>query len=372
MNAPHERTYYPALDGLRGLAILLVVFYHNFGFTNYSLFGWLGVDLFFVISGFLITEILIQSKGTDHFLRNFYIRRVLRIFPLYFFTLLLFLVILPLLIRIPELDYYLDNQLWMWLYLQNWLFILNPPPDDSLMLAHLWSLAVEEQFYLVWPFVILLLKTPSRMLLLSTGLLIMVIAVRFYLWVNRIESISYYNLYTFSRIDGICIGSMLAILHKINRNAIARYFTAIILFLAALNFLFYFFNHQYQYSYPYLAIVGYSTFAVLFALLVNEGITSDNLIVKLLFENKVMVFFGKISFSLYVFHLPLYLILSPKIAEWSGIYINWMPSNAFTSVVISIFACLLAWLSFYYIERRFLSLKRHFAYTLTWVYNPNL
>ena len=83
MTAYPNRHYYPALDGLRGVAILLVVLYHNFGFIKQSYFGWLGVDLFFVLSGFLITDILLRTRSQPGFLKDFYMRRVLRIFPLY-------------------------------------------------------------------------------------------------------------------------------------------------------------------------------------------------------------------------------------------------------------------------------------------------
>src|SRR6476660_8253758 len=94
--APAQRTHCPALDGLRGIAILLVVLYHNFGFNSYFNYGWLGVDLFFVLSGFLITDILLNTMNTKNYFRNFYARRVLRIFPLYYLSLFLFIIILPL------------------------------------------------------------------------------------------------------------------------------------------------------------------------------------------------------------------------------------------------------------------------------------
>src|SRR5258705_5760496 len=90
-----HRSYYPALDGLRGVAILLVVLLHNFRFMNYFFFGWLGVDLFFVLSGFLITNILMDAMGEPNFLRNFYVRRILRIFPLFYLALILFLFVVP-------------------------------------------------------------------------------------------------------------------------------------------------------------------------------------------------------------------------------------------------------------------------------------
>src|SRR6266496_5976018 len=112
MNQPNtNKHFYPALDGLRGIAILLVVLLHNFGFMNYFFFGWLGVDLFFVLSGFLITNILLNTLGQPNFLRNFYIRRVLRIFPLYYLILIICLFIIP---GIPglgyNLNYYINNQ----------------------------------------------------------------------------------------------------------------------------------------------------------------------------------------------------------------------------------------------------------------------
>src|SRR6185369_11421808 len=140
---PLKNHHYPVLDGLRGVAILLVVLLHNFGFLNYFFFGWLGVDLFFVLSGFLITDILLSAVDKPHFLRNFYMRRVLRIFPLFYLILVICILVLPLISGLHiQLSYYTDNQAWFWTYLQNWLFTFKDP-DGAKILLHTWSLAVE-------------------------------------------------------------------------------------------------------------------------------------------------------------------------------------------------------------------------------------
>ena len=85
----HQLQHLPALDGIRGIAVLLVIVSHLFSFLVIPAFGWIGVDVFFVLSGFLITRILLFSKGNKHYFKNFYIRRALRIFPLYFLVLFL-------------------------------------------------------------------------------------------------------------------------------------------------------------------------------------------------------------------------------------------------------------------------------------------
>jgi peptidoglycan/LPS O-acetylase OafA/YrhL len=349
-----NRPHYPALDGLRGLAILLVVFYHNFGFINYFFFGWLGVDLFFVLSGFLITDILLKTKNDPHYLKNFYGRRVLRIFPIYYLVLIIFLLIIPSLnVGLLNLDYYQTHQIWLWVYLQNWLYIFKPPPPDSLSLSHLWSLAVEEQFYLIWPFVILLIGKIKPLFFFMLSLLIIVIAVRFLVWLYHIEKIAYFNLYTFSRIDGICIGSMLALLRQFNSRFLQKNIAVIVFTLAGLNFIFYFFNNAYSFSFPFLAIIGYTTFAVIFGILVNEAVNNNKIIV-LLFNNRFMKFFGKISYGLYIFHWPIYLILRNLVINLPNIII---------SIIATIIAIVVSWLSFEFFESKILKLKKNFKYT---------
>ena len=343
---------------MRGLAILLVVFYHNFGFINYFFFGWLGVDLFFVLSGFLITKILVSTLQHPNFLRQFFIRRTLRIFPVYYLVLVIFLIIFPTLhFNIPGLPYFLNNQIWLWTYLQNWLFIVKPP-GNNLLLTHLWSLAVEEQFYLVWPFVILIIKRVKVLFVFMLALLVTLIALRYFLWIFKIENFSYFNLYTFSRIDGICIGSMLALLRIFNKNGLKKFTPVIVFTLAGFNFLFYFFNEKTQSTLPFMAIVGYTTFAVLFALLVNEGVEEKSKVINIIFNNKILKFFGTISYSLYVFHWPLHLLMVPHIMKWLIESIN----NQIYVLIISaslttLASILLSILSYHYFERYFIRFK---------------
>src|SRR6266480_4013997 len=152
----------PTLDGLRAIAILLVV-PHNLNlmvaagglahvFIAALYRGWIGVQLFFVLSGFLITGILLDARDSPHYYRSFFVRRVLRIFPLYYATLIVLLVLLPAWGLLPA-SFKRDPmvELSLWAYFSNWYGAIHQGPDA---VSHFWSLAVEEQFYLLWPFVI--------------------------------------------------------------------------------------------------------------------------------------------------------------------------------------------------------------------------
>jgi len=154
----------PELDGLRGLAILYVFFHnvgtHGLGETEsfvvkiYSLIadiGWIGVQLFFVLSGFLITGILLEKQCSKDVYKNFYVRRVLRIFPVYYVSLII-LFVLPEAANwdVPWAEKSSDYQIWYWLYAINWI----QPLTTGLEIGHLWSLAIEEQFYLIWPLLV--------------------------------------------------------------------------------------------------------------------------------------------------------------------------------------------------------------------------
>lgn len=354
------RLHYPALDGLRGLAILLVVVYHNFGFINVFFFGWLGVDLFFVLSGFLITDILLNTVGKKGYLKNFYIRRALRIFPLYYLCLILFLFVIPRFNPQFDVKYYTDNQVWLWTYLQNWLYIIKPN-ESTTGLHHLWSLAVEEQFYLVWPFMILIIRKPGYLIVFMVLLLVSFIFLRLWLWNNQITNLSYYNLYTFSRIDGICIGSLVALIRLINLNFLARYTTAIILFFAGCNFLFFFINKNASQTFPFLAIVGYTTFAMIFGLLVNEAVSGKSKIVNSIFNFPILKFLGRISYGLYVYHWPLHVILYPLLFKQISTVSFITRTDVVCSAITLLIAITISWLSHKYFENIFIKLKSRFS-----------
>ncbi|HMK29165.1 MAG TPA: acyltransferase, partial [Terriglobales bacterium] len=145
----------PSLDGVRGVAILLVLLLHFSKLVNWYpqqkafAVGWVGVNLFFVLSGFLITGILLDAKGGQRYFSNFYARRTLRIFPLYFAFLALVLLLAPWFVSSPMLSALYREMPWYLTYLFNWRAASGGPP-----LGHLWSLSVEEQFYLAWPLLV--------------------------------------------------------------------------------------------------------------------------------------------------------------------------------------------------------------------------
>ena len=362
VNAPEQagRTYYPALDGLRGLAILLVVVYHNFGFINVFFFGWLGVDLFFVLSGFLITDILLKTVGKKDYLRNFYIRRMLRIFPLYYLCLFLFLIVLPKTNLQFDVQYYIDHQVWLWTYLQNWIYTFQNPGQTN-TLNHLWSLAVEEQFYLLWPLAVLVIKNPKYLLLFISLILVAVLGLRLWAWMHQVVDLAYFNLFTFTRIDGICIGCMIALLQRVNPNFLKRYTSGIVLFFAFMNFAFFFVNRRYHFAFPYLALAGYTTFAMMFGLLVNEVVTNKSKLVNFLFNIPLLKFFGKISYGFYIFHWPVYILLSPHLFPWVSKFVNGSSLEFSVSVLATLAAIGISWISYQYFEKYFLKLKDKFA-----------
>lgn len=321
------------------------------------------MDLFFVLSGFLITNILLNTVNKPGYFKNFYAKRILRIFPLYYLSLIVFLILLPLINNFPlDFSFYIDHQWWFWTYLQNWFLIFHNVGNTTTAIQHYWSLAVEEQFYIVWPLVIFLIRRPKWLLIISVIMLLVVICTRIYLWEIKVKDLNYFGLYTYTRIDGICIGSMLAILQFMKSAFIKKYFTGLVLSLAAMNFIFYFINKKFGFTYPYLAIVGYTTFAMLFAIVLHEAIQGENKILNRLLSLPLLRFFGKISYGFYIFHWPVYLILY----DWMNEKIKFLTNLPDTgqailiSVLLTLFGLLISIISFYTFENYFLKKKKAF------------
>lgn len=215
----------PTLDGLRGVAIFLVLCFHLWNFSNptsllgrawqvLAVGGWCGVDLFFVLSGFLITSILYDAKGTPGFFRNFYMRRVLRIFPLYYGVLAVTFLLLPRFVT-PAGGYadLCRHQAWLWTYLPNW-YLVKHPGDYWLPCGFnpFWSLAIEEQFYLVWP---LLVFCAGRKALVRFAVLAVLVSlfVRLALTYYGFKYQAAYVL-TLARLDGFAAGAAVALVQR--------------------------------------------------------------------------------------------------------------------------------------------------------------
>ena len=200
-------SYIPELQGLRGLAVLAVVVYHchprleGTWFYRASLWGWAGVNLFFVLSGFLITSILLESRGQPHYFRNFYARRVLRIWPVYVLVLVVCYLNAPWFIGPPVLEAIRTAPWWAYiLFLQN-LFHLALPPA----IGPTWSLAIEEQYYILWAPIVRLLSRPRWLALFLLAALIASPLFRMtnFAWITP--------THTLTHIDGIAMGSLLAV-----------------------------------------------------------------------------------------------------------------------------------------------------------------
>ena len=373
------RTHYAQLDGLRGLAILLVVFYHfslphrEFhgreagALLQLAQAGWMGVDLFFVLSGFLITGILTETRSQPHYFRNFLGRRFLRIWPLYYVNLLALLVVLPLVLpSIPaELRGMQDRQGWFWLYGANWLFALEGGFGKTSG-GYFWSLAVEEQFYLVWPFVVFAVS--SRALLgISLALLGLSLFLRVLLASMGVSTGSLYTM-TFTHLDGLAVGSCLAICARSPRwserlgRALPVTAAAALLGLVAVRLV----DQDFFFWSKAMATWGYTLVAVLsgsLLLYVLRGGSST--LLGRAFSNRFIAKCGKYSYALYLVHVPVAGVVFPLTFRVMKNFEGTLGYNTVFVVFVAV-AFLVSWglsvASWHLLEKRIMALKHHFSY----------
>jgi peptidoglycan/LPS O-acetylase OafA/YrhL len=309
------------MDGVRGLAILMVMVFHivegNHIFTvsgaatrallGTVLYGWAGVDLFFVLSGFLITGILLSARGDDRYFSRFYIRRTLRIFPLYYAVLVFLFIVVPHIPRIytAGLQAAHQHQWWYWTYLTNVPLSLGDFEAIPWPTTHLWSLAVEEQFYLVWPTVVFLAPTPRRLAQMCVGGAVLTLAFRVWaVFFSGNAAGAYFS--TFARADALLIGALVAVFFSGERlgqraTRAARWTVlAGVLLIATLRIGG---PRLLGNDWPML-VFGYSLNALTAAGLIIVAITSPATSrIARFWRGRGLRFFGRYSYGLYVFHV---------------------------------------------------------------------
>lgn len=361
------REYRPQLDSLRTLAVVAVFLQHFVGFENlpgilgHIPWGQLGVKLFFVLSGFLITGILLRSRDaveqkavTKWFAaRQFYIRRFLRIFPLYYFVIAVCVVL-----NLPPVR---DILPWLLTYTLNIYASLQGQWGNlDLYVAHFWSLAVEEQFYIVWPWFLLF---APRKRLLAIMLIMFSIGPLWRAWIYSRPVTNFIALYmaTFSCLDTLGLGALLALAYhsRIPKQTLQRVLSWVILPLGIIASVTVFALAYYEIFWHANIILFETTTGLVFCWLVGSAHIGFRGTFGRLLESRPLVYCGRISYGLYVYH-PFAAGLTKFVFARMNRPLRphgWINFMLFTSVTI-----LLAWVSWRLLERPINGLKRNFSY----------
>lgn len=344
----------PSINGLRAISILMVLFHHlevqhilTFTMSSFKWLipilhfvqdGQLGVNIFFVISGFLITTLLLHEEKITKTIsiKNFFIRRTLRIFPAYFFLLFIYGVL--------QFMGFIHIHLESWITAVTYTKYFNWQSDWYT--AHAWSLSVEEHFYLLWPFVFVLGDFYRKRI---TILLIIIVPImRIYI---GLDSISWYNELTiFTRIDAILMGCIVALYKNEVLNYIKSYwklvFYSSIFLLLSLSILTHYLNNHYihYFLFPISCTIGSVSNAAISLLLLYSIYGPKSVWHKFLNLNAIN-YIGLLSYSIYLWQQ----VFMVKTTMW----FNQFPAN--------IGCIMLAALgSYYLIEKPFLRFKSRF------------
>ena len=353
------RGHIPELDGLRGIAILLVLAWHYWQWTGAVVQGgWLGVDLFFVLSGFLITGILLETRNKPGYFRNFYARRVLRIFPLYYGYLTLLFLSYWMFRTGPDASQMLEtagSPVWYYAYLTNFVTAFREP-RIPLVLGHLWSLAVEEHFYLLFP--LLVYRLSHRQLAYTlAGMIVLAIVVRFGLLLAVPEHPMAQHHLTPARMDTLALGALCAILARSRHADRVQAWSTILLILAAGCLLgLWMLTGGLRYEDVLMRTVGFSIAGVAFSLVLIGVLAKRDTRLTAPLRNPVLRYIGMVSYGIYVLHIFVGAV-TRKALTLVGV-----PYTLGTglSVLYTLLAIGAASVSWYLFEKRILRLKRYF------------
>jgi len=348
-----------ALDGLRGFAMLLVLMIHCYNFypfTFLSEIGWIGMDLFFVLSGFLITGILLDTKGKKNCYRNFIVRRSLRIFPLYYFVLIIFFSTVSI-FALHAFDFYLSIETYFWTYTQNIYIAFHDWPQNNYALWHLWSVAVEEQFYLFWPLVILLLRSKNIYIVSIAGIIISV-SIR-----NYRPDFPFSHVFTFARIDSLLIGGCVAVMIREQKGILEKIVPYVFLISVLIIGAIILCTKDISYKNIYFVKFGYTLFSLAFGCILT-GIFDQKKtgrILNVFFGLKLLTITGKYSYGIYIYHWIFFIILLPRIIPIIE-KINYLHTHAvfISTLIFTALTFTVSYISYHLFEKQFLKLKSHF------------
>ncbi len=361
----------PELDGLRAFAILGVILFHCYpgeGWLSWSRFageaGWMGVDLFFVLSGYLITGILLDTVHRPHYYRNFITRRTLRIFPLYYLCLVL-LTAATLLSRTglwAEMREW-GGVAWFFVYLGNVRVAWTGQFPPLYSFVPLWSLQVEEQFYLLYPLVIFLLsrQTLRRFLV---GCVVTAPLLRLALSLYAPENTPACIVLTPCRMDALALGGLVAMLARlpVERHPSHAQLRLSVMIGGALAIAVYVFSRAAEvgsFRYLLMTSVGWSLIDFTFAAILASVVLGPSTSLIRLLRLRPLVYTGQISYGLYLLHGPAHFVTRKLLESVAGIQVPAHSTGSILVMFVPSFA--VASLSWRFFESPILALKDRFT-----------
>lgn len=372
-----NKVHFKGFNAMRAFAALAVVVVHTyenrhligfpkedmFLFTNIEHLSFLAVVFFFALSGFLITYLLMveKEKYNTVAVKQFYLRRVLRIWPLYYFLLFFTFVIIPFIPDMASEQKNLPLQLLLYgTFFANLAYILDL---FTIPIAVTWSVAVEEQFYLIWP---LLSKYSKNIHKMTWYVIIVFLGIKFLFFVlerfilpdNRLINILF-GFVEITKIDCMAIGALGAI--YLYKNGTERlkcinkvYVISFLIFALLICIL----DIRTLLNKVYLGQLYNEIYAVIFTIVLLL-ISSRERLANLL-ENKVTIFLGNISYGIYMLHLIVVVLLAHLVKEYIHLQASFMNFVLF-EIAVCIVTILVSWLSYEYFEKKFLALKKRFT-----------